>query len=346
MAKELATPVNFDQLEAELRHYDNPSEEDIEDFEESSEYQEFLSTGSKDYFKSSKYAGTSFLYTDEVDQWYPTLSPEEVAELVKKRDSVLKGSDEFNQYRNDIVCGNLKLVVSWAYRYTRDHTIAPDYIQAGNIGLIIAAEKYDLEKKCRFSTYASWWIRQAILRFIALDHNMHVPVHIADKGHKVNRFVNNFLQEHGREPMQHEISQALDIPEDILLMIRTAMTYTSLDAPIDKDETGDTLLGDFVASDENVEETALKNILHDILHKEMKKVLNERELLVVMLRFGFDGEEHTLEDVGERLDVTRERVRQIQKKAIGKLLINPTLQKLFTDYISQKPVVSQRHHSA
>ena len=247
--------------------------------------------------------------------------PEMTQEHLKPRDrrgSVVRYGREG---RESLTSANLRLVVSIAKKYIGRGMSFLDLIQEGNIGLIRAVEKFDYEKGFKFSTYATWWIRQAITRAIADQaRTIRVPVHMIEAINKVNRVSRQLLQEYGREPTPAEMSLQLDMPEEkVKSVMKASLEPVSLDRPIGEDE--DSNLGDFI-EDTNAPSPA-RQAAHSMLTDRMSRVLStltRREEKVIRLRFGLgDGTPRTLEEVGTIFKVTRERVRQIEAKALRKL---------------------------
>lgn len=231
---------------------------------------------------------------------------------------VAEGDDEAKQ---QLINANLRLVVSIAKKYTGQGLLFLDLIQEGNTGLIRAAEKFDYTKGFKFSTYATWWIKQGITRAIAdQSRTIRVPVHMVETIYKVKKTSRMLMQELGRKPSEEEIAERTDIPLESIVAIRKySQIPLSLEMPIGDEESSQ--LGDFI-EDKNLEapeDVTMRNILREELLRAMD-VLTEREQMILKLRFGFDdGRPRTLEEVGRVYNVTRERIRQIEEKALRKL---------------------------
>lgn len=254
------------------------------------------------------------LYLKEIGN-YPLLSMEEEIELAKR---IVDGDESAKQLLAE---SNLRLVVSIAKRYVGRGLSFLDLIQEGNLGLIKAVDKFDYSKGFKFSTYATWWIRQAITRSIAdQSRTIRIPVHMSEIINKTFRVSRTLLQELGREPTEQELADALDMPvEKVREVLKISSDPISLDIPIGEEE--DSHLGDFIRDDNIVgpEESASYSILRDQISM-LLDTLTEREQKVLILRFGLtDGRTRTLEEVGKEFNVTRERIRQIEAKALRKL---------------------------
>ena len=268
------------------------------------------------------------MYLKEIGK-IPLLTPEEEIELAKK---VSEGDEEA---RKRMVEANLRLVVSVAKHYLGRGMQLLDLIQEGNMGLLKAVEKFDYTKGYKFSTYATWWIRQSITRAVADQaRTIRIPVHMVETINRVSRTSRSLVQELGREPTLTEISQALGISEEkIAEVMKIAQDPVSLETPVGEED--DSHLGDFIPDGEVAEpaESASYNMLRQQLG-EVMQTLSPRECKVLRLRFGLeDGRAHTLEEVGKEFDVTRERVRQIEAKALRKLR-HPSRSKLLKDFLS------------
>ena len=254
------------------------------------------------------------MYLKEIGK-VPLLTAEEEIELAKRME---EGDEEA---KKRLAEANLRLVVSIAKRYVGRGMLFLDLIQEGNLGLIKAVEKFDYRKGFKFSTYATWWIRQAITRAIADQaRTIRIPVHMVETINKLVRVSRQLLQELGREPTPEEIAEKMDIPvERVREIIKISQEPVSLETPIGEEE--DSHLGDFI-QDDNVPvpaEAAAFTLLKEQLD-EVLGTLTEREQKVLRLRFGLkDGRARTLEEVGKEFNVTRERIRQIEAKALRKL---------------------------
>ena len=254
------------------------------------------------------------LYLKEIGS-YPLLSIDEEIELAKK----IEDGDEMA--KKILAESNLRLVVSIAKRYVGRGLSFLDLIQEGNLGLIKAVDKFDYTKGYKFSTYATWWIRQAITRSIAdQSRTIRIPVHMSEVINKTYRVSRSLLQELGREPTEQELADAMNLPIDkIREILKVSADPISLDTPIGEED--DSHLGDFIKDDSIVgpEDAAAYSVLQDQISK-LLDTLTEREQRVLILRFGLkDGRTRTLEEVGKEFNVTRERIRQIEAKALRKL---------------------------
>ena len=267
------------------------------------------------------------MYLKEIGK-VPLLSAEREIELAKR----MEEGDE--DAKKELAEANLRLVVSIAKRYVGRGMLFLDLIQEGNLGLIKAVEKFDYHKGYKFSTYATWWIRQAITRAIADQaRTIRIPVHMVETINKLIRVSRQLLQELGREPLPEEIAKELDMPvERVREILKISQEPVSLETPIGEEE--DSHLGDFM-QDDNVPvpaEAAAQTLLKEQLD-EVLDTLTEREQKVLRLRFGMnDGRARTLEEVGKEFDVTRERIRQIEAKALRKLR-HPSRSRKLRDYL-------------
>ena len=267
------------------------------------------------------------MYLKEIGK-VPLLSAEEEIEIAKRME---EGDEEAKKKLTE---SNLRLVVSIAKRYVGRGMLFLDLIQEGNLGLIKAVDKVDYRKGYKFSTYATWWIRQAITRAIADQaRTIRIPVHMVETINKLIRVSRQLLQEYGREPTPEEIAKVMNISENkVREIIKIAQEPVSLETPIGEEE--DSHLGDFIPDDdapapaEAASFTLMKEQLLDVLD-----TLTPREEKVLRLRFGLDdGHQRTLEEVGKEFKVTRERIRQIEAKALRKLR-HPSRSKKLRDYL-------------
>ena len=270
------------------------------------------------------------VYLKEIGR-VPLLTPEEEIDLALK---IQAGGPDGEKAKQRLSEANLRLVVSIAKRYVGRGMQFLDLIQEGNLGLIKAVEKFDHTKGFKFSTYATWWIRQAITRAIADQaRTIRIPVHMVETINKVKKVSSQLLHEMGHDPSAEEIAERLDMPVDkVREIMRVAQEPVSLETPIGEEE--DSHLGDFIPDDdapipaEAASQTLLKEQLADVL-----KTLTPREGKVLRLRFGLeDGRPRTLEEVGKEFNVTRERIRQIEAKALRKLR-HPSRSRKLRDFL-------------
>ena len=259
------------------------------------------------------------MYLKEIGK-VPLLTPEREKELA----GIMANSDDEelkDNAKKELVESNLRLVVSIAKRYVGKGMFFLDLIQEGNLGLMKAVDKFDYDKGFKFSTYATWWIRQAITRAIADQaRTIRIPVHMVETIHKVSRYSRQMLQELGREATADELGDKMGMSaEKVREIMKIAQDPVSLETPIGEEE--DSHLGDFIPDVDAPEpaEVASATILREVIERELN-TLTPREAHVIKLRFGlYDGRTRTLEEVGKEFDITRERIRQIEAKALRKL---------------------------
>ncbi len=300
-------------------------EEDETDNKEDTDF--FVSQSDDDILKGVNIDDPVRMYLKEIGK-VPLLTATEEVDLAKRMEA---GDEEAKKLLAE---ANLRLVVSIAKRYVGRGMLFLDLIQEGNLGLIKAVEKFDYTKGFKFSTYATWWIRQAITRAIADQaRTIRIPVHMVETINKLIRIKRQLLQELGRDPTPEEIALEMEMePEKVREILKIAQEPVSLETPIGEEE--DSHLGDFIPDDEVQAPsdvatfTLLREQLSNVLH-----TLTDREQKVLRLRFGLDdGRARTLEEVGKEFDVTRERIRQIEAKALRKLR-HPSRSKKLKDYL-------------
>ena len=302
--------------------FDEPGEGDIENEEELSDEDLAITPENVDAFADDSVR----LYLREIGK-IPLLTPEEEADLAQR---IVKGD---KKAKDKMVESNMRLVVSIAKRYGGRGLDFLDLIQEGNTGLLRAVEKFDPAKGFKFSTYATWWVRQAITRAIADQaRTIRIPVHMVETINKVLRTTRKLTSELNREPTTEEIAAELHMePDKVDYVMRIKQDIASLDASVGRDgDDEDSVLGDFVEDEERIspEDSAANQILKEQL-SEIISTLTDREQKIIRLRCGIGGgRPHTLEEVGAEFDVTRERIRQIEAKALSKLRKNKDTKKL------------------
>ena len=266
------------------------------------------------------------MYLKEIGK-VPLLTAEEEKDLAMRMDA---GDEEAKKKLTE---ANLRLVVSIAKRYVGRGMLFLDLIQEGNLGLIKAVDKFDFQKGFKFSTYATWWIRQAITRAIADQaRTIRIPVHMVETINKLIRVSRQLLQKLGRDPLPEELAEEMGIPEEkVREILKIAQEPVSLETPIGEEE--DSHLGDFIPDDDAPAEAAAYSLLKEQL-SDVLDTLTPREEKVLKLRFGLeDGRARTLEEVGKEFNVTRERIRQIEAKALRKLR-HPSRSKKLRDFLN------------
>ena len=332
--------INADDLEDDVGEIDSLNDMDVFQKPDRIGSVQVTAEIEKGYEKTAEESENSFtergnaedpvrMYLKEIGR-IPLLSSEEEIELAKRME---EGDEEAKKKLSE---ANLRLTVSIAKRYSGRGMQFLDLIQEGNLGLIKAVEKFDYRKGYKFSTYATWWIRQSITRAIADQaRTIRIPVHMVETMNRVNRTSRRLLQEYGREPTPEEIAEAMNLPvERVLEISKISQEPVSLETPIGEEE--DSHLGDFI-QDEHIPVPA-DEAAHTLLREQLEKVmdtLSEREQKVLALRFGLeDGKPHTLEEVGREFQVTRERIRQIEAKALRKLR-HPTRSRKLRDFLEE-----------
>ena len=332
--------INADDIEDDVGEIDSLNDMDVFQKPDRIGSVQVTAEIEKGYEKTAEESENSFtergnaedpvrMYLKEIGR-IPLLSSEEEIELAKRME---EGDEEAKKKLSE---ANLRLTVSIAKRYSGRGMQFLDLIQDGNLGLIKAVEKFDYRKGYKFSTYATWWIRQSITRAIADQaRTIRIPVHMVETMNRVNRTSRRLLQEYGREPTPEEIAEAMNLPvERVLEISKISQEPVSLETPIGEEE--DSHLGDFI-QDEHIPVPA-DEAAHTLLREQLEKVmdtLSEREQKVLALRFGLeDGKPHTLEEVGREFQVTRERIRQIEAKALRKLR-HPTRSRKLRDFLEE-----------
>ena len=336
LAKEL-DDVNPDQIDQVFDAFEemgvNLLSDDIDDEEPDIEDLKEVEDLKLDEITDTSYEGRTVddpvrMYLREIGR-IPLLTFDQELDLAKR---ILDGDEEA---KKELAESNLRLVVSIAKKYVGRGMLFLDLIQEGNMGLIKAVEKFDYTKGFKFSTYATWWIRQAITRAIADQaRTIRIPVHMVETINKLIRTSRHLLQQLGREPTPEEIAAEMEIPvEKVMEIQKIAQDPVSLETPIGEED--DSHLGDFIQDDDSPapHDSAAYTLLKEQL-EEVMNTLTPREAKVLKLRFGLeDGKARTLEEVGREFDVTRERIRQIEAKALRKLR-HPSRSKKLRDYMS------------
>ena len=334
LAKELEN-TNPDQIDKVFDAFEEMGVNINDDFEDEPDIDDLKEVEDLklDEITETSYEGISVddpvrMYLREIGK-IPLLSYDKPLELAKR---ILEGDEEAKQ---ELAEANLRLVVSIAKKYVGRGMLFLDLIQEGNMGLIKAVEKFDYTKGFKFSTYATWWIRQAITRAIADQaRTIRIPVHMVETINRLIRTSRHLLQQLGREPTPEEIAKEMDMSvEKVMEIQKIAQDPVSLETPIGEED--DSHLGDFIQDEDSPapQDAASYTLLREQL-EEVMKTLTPREAKVLRLRFGLDdGKARTLEEVGKEFDVTRERIRQIEAKALRKLR-HPSRSKKLRDYMN------------
>jgi RNA polymerase primary sigma factor len=332
-----------------------PSEDELVAVEATGDVEPEIDPSLDDYLANIDTDDTIGLYLKEVSR-VPLLTADEEVALAQRiergrmsREELAKGNasprrrtelrkliEDGWSAREHLITANSRLVISVAKKYMGRGVPFLDLIQEGNIGLIRATKKFDYRRGHKFSTYATWWIRQAVTRAIAdQGRTIRVPVHMGDQINKLLRVQHQLTQRLGREPSVEELAEALDVPpKKVENMIQVARRPLSLETPTDDEE--DSVLGDFIEDDEAPppDDTATYNLLKEHLG-EVLNGLPPREVRILQLRYGLlDGQAYTLEEVGRKMGVTRERVRQIEAQALSRLR-HPTIRRKLRDYLGE-----------
>ena len=325
----LKVPDSLADIEKmEISDFEDSHDEFVENEIDDSEVDKLLQTDLLKMAESMDVDEPIKMYLREIGQ-IPLLSYEEEIDYAQR---VLNGEEEAKQ---KLIESNLRLVVSIAKKHTNRGLKMLDLIQEGNMGLMKAVEKFEYEKGFKFSTYATWWIRQAITRAIAdQGRTIRIPVHMIETINKIKKESRIILQETGKEPTAEELAEKLELPvEKVKSILEMNQDPISLETPVGSEE--DSELGDFVEDDKfaNPYDATTRILLKEQLD-EVLKTLNEREEMVLRYRYGLDdGSQKTLEEVGKIFNVTRERIRQIEVKALRKLR-HPSRRKKLEDYRS------------
>ena len=325
----LKVPDSLEDIEKmEISDFEDSHDEFVESEIDDSEVDKLLQTDLLKMAESMDVDEPIKMYLREIGQ-IPLLSYEEEIDYAQR---VLNGEEEAKQ---KLIESNLRLVVSIAKKHTNRGLKMLDLIQEGNMGLMKAVEKFEYEKGFKFSTYATWWIRQAITRAIAdQGRTIRIPVHMIETINKIKKESRIILQETGKEPTAEELAEKLELPvEKVKSILEMNQDPISLETPVGSEE--DSELGDFVEDDKfaNPYDATTRILLKEQLD-EVLKTLNEREEMVLRYRYGLDdGSQKTLEEVGKIFNVTRERIRQIEVKALRKLR-HPSRRKKLEDYRS------------
>lgn len=346
MPKKKASPADDADVSTDERVFDDTATDDValaddntlgaarvddaaepipDDLEDEEEWQEDEDVTTNPSYLDDISDDSVRLYLREIGK-IPLLNPEEELALAHK----VKEGDK--DAKDKMAEANMRLVVSIAKRYSGRGLDFLDLIQEGNTGLLRAVEKFDPDKGFKFSTYATWWIRQAITRAIADQaRTIRIPVHMVETINKLLRTQRRLTQELNREPTNEEIAAAMEMEVDkVEYVMKIKQDITSLDANV-RDDDDDSVLADFIEDDEAVspEDAATTQLLKEQV-KDMLGVLTDREQKILKMRFGLeDGKSHTLEEVGQEFSVTRERIRQIEAKALSKLRKHKDAKKLY-----------------
>ncbi len=335
---------------------ENPTDDDVDedlDLSDIDEEDDENGLGLSDDLSNIDTDDTIGLYLKEVSR-VPLLTADEEVELAQRiekgrisreelarvnvtperRMELRKNIEDSWNARDHLITANSRLVISVAKKYMGRGVPFLDLIQEGNIGLIRATKKFDYRRGHKFSTYATWWIRQAVTRAIAdQGRTIRVPVHMGDQINKLLRYQHQLTQKLGRDPSVEELAAELDVPvKKVENMIQVARRPLSLETPTDDEE--DSVLGDFIEDDEAP--APADSATYNLLKEHLQIILNDlppREVRILQLRYGLlDGQAYTLEEVGNKMGVTRERVRQIEAQALSRLR-HPSVQKILRDYL-------------